>query len=350
MVSTRGRGRREYCRVAACARVGPLPRPTEAPARRQSADPVSPARVQQPELVAARDLAAAGRHVAALRRPTRGRVVTAPARGRGAGGRMTGMTDDAPPPRTRRSLADSPIALGPLDGRYRPVVAPLVDHLSEAALNRERVHVEVEWLIHLTSHHVVPGAPTLSSEERNHLRAVVDTFDAGTVAELAATERVTAHDVKAIEYLLKRRLAEAPEVLGEDTVLPRVTELVHFACTSEDINNLAYALMVRGAVQQVWLPATRALVADLAAMARANAAVPMLARTHGQPATPTTLGKELAVLAHRLRRQLRRVEAAEYLGKMNGATGTYGAHLAAVPGADWIEISRVFVQDLGLSW
>jgi len=263
---------------------------------------------------------------------------------------MSQTEPEASPPRVRRRLADSPIALGPLDGRYRPVVAPLVDHLSEAALNRERVHVEVEWLIHLTSHHVVPGAPTLSSEERNHLRAVVDTFDAGTVAELAATERVTVHDVKAVEYLLKRRLAEAPEVLGEDTVLPRVAELVHFACTSEDINNLAYALMVRGAVQQVWLPAARALVANLAAMAHANAAVPMLARTHGQPATPTTAGKELAVLAHRLRRQVRRVEAAEYLGKMNGATGTYGAHLAAVPDADWIEISRVFVQDLGLTW
>ena len=106
---------------------------------------------------------------------------------------------------------------------------------------------------------------------------------------------------------------------------------MHFACTSEDINNLAYALMVRGAVQRVWLPAARALADQVAAMAREHAAVPMLARTHGQPATPTTLGKELAVLAHRLRRQLRRVEAAEYLGKLNGATGTYGAHLAAVP-------------------
>ncbi len=259
--------------------------------------------------------------------------------------------DDVPAP-ARRSLADvvPPIALGPLDGRYRAVVAPLVDHLSEAALNRERVHVEVEWLIHLTSHHVVPGAPTLSGEERDHLRRVVLDFDEHTVAELAATEKITVHDVKAVEYLLKERLAAAPGALGSDTVLPQVSELVHFACTSEDINNLAYALMVQGAVRHVWLPAARALVDQVAAMAREHATVPMLARTHGQPATPTTLGKELAVLAHRLRRQLRRIESAEYLGKINGATGTYGAHLAAVPGADWVHVSQAFVEHLGLTW
>lgn len=263
----------------------------------------------------------------------------------------TPPVDDAPEP-SRRSLADvvPPIALGPLDGRYRAVVAPLVDHLSEAALNRERVHVEVEWLIHLTSHHVVPGAPTLSGEERDHLRRIVLDFDEHTVAELAATEKITVHDVKAVEYLLKERLAAAPGALGADTVLPQVSELVHFACTSEDINNLAYALMVQGAVRHVWLPAARALVDQVTAMAREHASVPMLARTHGQPATPTTLGKELAVLAHRLRRQLRRVEGAEYLGKLNGATGTYGAHLAAVPGADWVHVSQSFVEHLGLTW
>ncbi len=252
----------------------------------------------------------------------------------------------------RRSLAEvtPPIALGPLDGRYRAVVAPLVDHLSEAALNRERVHVEVEWLIHLTSHHVVPGAPTLSGEERDYLRALVTDFDEHSVAELSATEKVTVHDVKAVEYLIKERLAVAPGALGVDTVLPTVSELVHFACTSEDINNLAYALMVRDAVQRVWLPAARQLVEQVADMARELAAVPMLARTHGQPATPTTLGKELAVLAHRLGRQVRRVESAEFLGKINGATGTYGAHLAAVPGADWVHVSQTFVEDLGLTW
>lgn len=264
---------------------------------------------------------------------------------------QTDVTEPVPA-RRRRSLAEeSPaIALGPLDGRYRAAVAPLVDHLSEAALNRERVHVEVEWLVHLAAHRVLPGAPTLSGEEVAYLRDVVLDFDAHTVAELSATERITVHDVKAVEYLLKERLAAAPALLGSDTVLPQVTELVHFGCTSEDVNNLSYALMVQGAVRDVWLPAATALVDDLAAMAREHAAVPMLARTHGQPATPTTLGKELAVLAHRLRRQLRRVERAEYLGKLNGATGTYGAHLAAVPDADWPAISRSFVEHLGLTW
>ena len=246
--------------------------------------------------------------------------------------------------------ASPPVALGPLDGRYRAAVAPLVDHLSEAALNRERLHVEVEWLIHLTSQQVVPGAPTLTDNDRGYLRAIVSDFGSAGITELGEIERTTVHDVKAVEYYIKRRIAAAPGMLGDDTALPDVGELVHFACTSEDINNLAYALMVRGAVVEVWLPAATALVEQIAAMAREHAAVPMLARTHGQPATPTTLGKELAVLAHRLGRQLRRIERAEYLGKLNGATGTYGAHVAAVPGADWPAVSRTFVEHLGLTW
>jgi adenylosuccinate lyase len=268
-------------------------------------------------------------------------------------GRMRRMPayDASPSAAARTSLADAqpPIALGPLDGRYRRTVAPLVDHLSEAALNRERVHVEVEWLIHLTAHGVVPGAPALSEAEQAYLRAVVTDFDAGDVARLAEIERTTVHDVKAVEYFLKDKIAAAPDALG-DTVLPSVSELVHFCCTSEDVNNLSYALMVRGAVRDVWLPAATALVDDLAGMAQDLADAPLLALTHGQPATPTTLGKELAVLAHRLRRQLRRVEGAEFLGKLNGATGTYGAHVVAVPGADWPEVSRTFVEHLGLTW
>jgi adenylosuccinate lyase len=150
------------------------------------------------------------------------------------------------------------------------------------------------------------------------------------------------HDVKAIEYFLKGRLADLGRV--------DLSELVHFACTSEDINNLSYALMVRGAVRDVWLPRASELVDQVGGMARELADVPMLAHTHGQPATPTTLGKELAVLAARLGRQLRRVEGADYLGKLNGATGTYGAHLAAVPDADWQAVSRDFVTGLGLTW
>jgi adenylosuccinate lyase len=246
------------------------------------------------------------------------------------------------------SLADAapPIALGALDGRYRAAVAPLVDHLSEPALNRQRIHVEVEWLVWLTSHEVVPGVRSLTADEQAALRQVVDDFGAAEIAELAEIERETQHDVKAVEYFLKRRLtAIAPS--EQDRGL---AELIHFCCTSEDVNNLSYALMVKGAVTEVWLPRSRALVDAVAAMATELRDVPLLSHTHGQPATPTTMGKELAVLAHRLRRQLRRVESADYLGKLNGATGTYGAHLAAVPGADWVTLSRGFVESLGLTW
>lgn len=246
------------------------------------------------------------------------------------------------------SLADAtpPIALGALDGRYRSAVAPLVEHLSEPALNRERVRVEVEWLIHLTTRHVVPGVRALTEAEQHALRQVVEDFGPDEVAEMGDIERVTQHDVKAVEYFLKRRLTTiAPS--EQDRGL---AELIHFCCTSEDINNLSYALMVKGAVEQVWLPRAHTVVEAVATMASDLRGVPLLAHTHGQPATPTTMGKELAVLAHRLTRQLRRVEAAEYLGKLNGATGTFGAHLAAVPDADWPEISRTFVEGLGLTW
>ena len=242
--------------------------------------------------------------------------------------------------------ADPPVALGALDGRYRPVVAPLVDFLSEAALNRMRVRVEVEWLIHLTDHKVVPGVRHLTDDEKAALRRIVSEFGPAQVDELAAIERETVHDVKAVEYFLKRRLATIVPA-DEDRGLG---ELVHFACTSEDVNNLSYALLVKGAVQEVWLPRATAVVDQVADMAGELRGIPMLAHTHGQPATPTTLGKELAVLAARLRRQLRRVGDAEYLGKLNGATGTFGAHLAAVPDADWPGISRSFVEGLGLAW
>ncbi|WP_043499966.1 adenylosuccinate lyase [Georgenia sp. SUBG003] len=243
-----------------------------------------------------------------------------------------------------------PVALGALDGRYRRTVAPLANHLSEAALNRARLHVEVEWLIHLTDHGVLPGAPRLTEADKDYLRGVVASFGADEIAELADIERETLHDVKAVEYFLKRRLDAAPATLGEDTVLPGVHEIVHIFCTSEDVNNLSYAITVREAVEQVWLPAATAMTDDVAALAREHAGAAMLARTHGQPATPTTLGKELAVLAHRLRRQLRRVAGTEYLGKINGATGTYGAHAISVPGADWEDVARAFVEHLGLTW
>ncbi|MBO0596904.1 adenylosuccinate lyase [Nesterenkonia sp. E16_7] len=246
------------------------------------------------------------------------------------------------PTRVRLSDAQPQIALGALDGRYRSAVAPLVDHLSEAALNRHRIHVEVEWFIHLCAEQVLPGLPALSEEQVSGLRSIVTEFGTEQLEELGAIEAQTHHDVKAVEYFIARRL----EGLG----LSELTPLVHFACTSEDINNLSYALGIRDAVAQVWLPAARTTLDGLAALAQDAAEVPMLSRTHGQPATPTTLGKEVAVFVHRLRRQLRRIESQEFLGKINGATGTYAAHLAAAPDADWPALAQRFVEKLGLTF
>ncbi|GAB3185625.1 adenylosuccinate lyase [Nesterenkonia halophila] len=245
-------------------------------------------------------------------------------------------------PRVHLAEAEPAIALGPLDGRYRSAVAPLIDHLSEAALNRNRVHVEVEWFIHLCRERALEGLPELTDEQIAGLRAIVTGFGAEEVAELGTIEAETVHDVKAVEYFIARRLE--PLGLGE------LTPLVHFACTSEDINNLSYAVGIRDAVEQVWLPAARTTLEQLAALAERAAEVPMLSRTHGQPATPTTLGKEIAVFVHRLSRQIRRIEAQEYLGKINGATGTYAAHRTAAPGVDWPEVSRRFVETLGLTF
>ena len=255
---------------------------------------------------------------------------------------MSNTAQTLPSGRVALGQQEPAIALGPLDGRYRPQTAVLVDFLSEAALNRERVHVEVEWFIHLCEQRALPGLEPLSEEQKAGLRALVTSFDAASVAELAELEAVTVHDVKAVEYYIGRRLPE----LG----LEHLTPLVHFACTSEDINNLSYALGVKDAVEQAWLPAARGLVAAVWQMARETKATPMLSHTHGQPATPTTLGKELAVFAHRFERQLRRIEGTTFLGKINGATGTFAAHTAAAPDTDWPQISRAFVRGLGLTW
>jgi adenylosuccinate lyase len=248
----------------------------------------------------------------------------------------------SPDQQEHQLAALSDATLGPLDGRYRASVAPLAPHLSEAALNRRRLHVEVEWLIHLTETGAVPRVRRLSAEETAFLRSMVAGFDATSVAELASTERVTLHDVKAVEYYLKKRM--------HGTSLADLGEVVHLFCTSEDVNNLSYALMVRDAVRLVWLPAAKLLTGNITNLARELRELPMLARTHGQPATPTTLGKELAVFAHRLGRQLSRITRAEYLGKINGATGTFSAHVIGAPDADWPHVSRSFVEGLGLTW
>jgi len=231
--------------------------------------------------------------------------------------------------------------LSPLDGRYRQQVAPLGEHLSEAGLNRARIQVEVEWLIHLTEHELF-GSRRLTAEEHRQLRHLVTDFDDDDIAELARLEATTRHDVKAVEYFVRDRLA----ALG----LTEVAELTHFACTSEDINNLAYAITIRSAVRDVWMPRAGSVIETLRGLAVALRDVPMLAHTHGQPATPTTMGKELAVSVHRLELLLASVEEVEYWGKFSGATGTFSAHLAADPDHDWIATSREFVTSLGLMW
>jgi len=238
-------------------------------------------------------------------------------------------------------VADDP-TLSPLDGRYRPLVSGIADHLSEQALNRGRLEVEVAWLSYLAASRVMPELRELTDGEQSALRALVADFGSEQVAALAVIERRTGHDVKAVEYYIKQALGE--------TSLADVVEFVHFGCTSEDINNLAYARMLQRAISDVWLPAALGLVADLRDLALAQRDQPMLSRTHGQAATPTTVGKEIAVFVHRLDRQLARIQAQEYLGKFNGATGTYSAHHVAAPEVDWLDVSRGFVQSLGLTW
>lgn len=234
-----------------------------------------------------------------------------------------------------------PQPLSPLDGRYNAVVTGLGEHLSEAGLNRARVHVEIEWLIFLTDRGLFGSTP-LDDGRKGALRAVVDDFGQAEIDELATLEATTRHDVKAVEYLVRARL----HALG----LAGVAELTHFACTSEDINNLSYALTIRSAVTEVWMPRLQQVVDSLTTLAVTHRADPMLAHTHGQPATPTTMGKELAVFVHRLRRVVAQVEATEYLGKFSGATGTFAAHVASDPSLDWPTLSREFVVGLGLTW
>ena len=232
--------------------------------------------------------------------------------------------------------------LSPLDGRYLSQVQGLGEHLSEAGLNRARVHVEIEWLIWLVEKDLLQINKVLSESEIGQLRALVTEFSDESVDALAKIEATTRHDVKAVEYFVRDALTN----IGREDL----HELVHFACTSEDINNLSYAVTVRDALTGVWVPKAQEVLAKLTKMAHEMANVPMLSRTHGQPATPTTMGKEFAVFAHRLGRQLKRIETQEILGKFSGATGTFAAHLAAAPDVDWRAESKGFVEHLGFTW
>ncbi|MCD2168240.1 adenylosuccinate lyase [Microbacterium sp. JC 701] len=234
-----------------------------------------------------------------------------------------------------------PQPLSPLDGRYFATVAELGDYLSEAGLNRARVEVEVEWLLALTDRSLFGTSP-VSDADRARLRALYEEFGADEIAWLKEKEAVTRHDVKAVEYLVRDRL----DTLG----LTALAELTHFACTSEDINSTAYALTVQRAVERVWLPKLRSVTAALAELAKQHRDAAMLSRTHGQPATPTTMGKEIGVFAWRLERVMRQLDAGEYLAKFSGATGTWSAHVAAEPDVDWPELTRTFIESLGLGF
>jgi adenylosuccinate lyase len=195
--------------------------------------------------------------------------------------------------------------LSPLDGRYRAAVADLGLHLSEAGLNRARIAVEVEWLTHLANRNLLGNNRGIDAIETQALRDLVTNFSDSDVATLAGFEATTKHDVKAVEYFIREKLTGMNR--------PDLLELTHFACTSEDINNLSYAITVRDAVNGVWLPRVELLMAKLRALSAKSAGVPMLSRTHGQPATPTTMGKEIAVFVHRLQRQVDRSTKAQYL-------------------------------------
>jgi adenylosuccinate lyase len=235
------------------------------------------------------------------------------------------------------------LALSPLDGRYAGKVDALRPIFSEYGLVRARVRVEVEWLLALAAEPGIVELPPLEAAAAARLRALADGFSPADAARVKAIEATTNHDVKAVEYFIKERLAD-------DVLLASALEFVHFACTSEDINNLSHALMLREARDTVLLPALDGLVARLRDMAAVHAALPMLSRTHGQAASPTTVGKELANVVARLQRQRGQLAAQAFPGKANGAVGNYNAHVVAYPEVDWPAFSARFVGALGLQF
>ncbi|QOC21154.1 adenylosuccinate lyase [Wenzhouxiangella sp. AB-CW3] len=234
-------------------------------------------------------------------------------------------------------------ALSPLDGRYAGRLTGLRDLCSEAGLIRHRVVVELAWFKALAGHPDFTALPALSPDDQQFLDRVGEEFGPDDAEAVKKIEAGTNHDVKAVEYWLKQRLDERPS-------LAPFSEFIHFACTSEDINNLSWALIIRRAVVEQLDPLLARLDDRLQAMATEHAALPMLSRTHGQTASPTTLGKEIANVVFRLRRQRRQLDQIEITGKINGAVGNFNAHLAACPELDWPDLSRQVVEDLGLIW
>ncbi len=234
------------------------------------------------------------------------------------------------------------MAVSPIDGRYRSKVRRLKGYFSEFALIRYRARVEIEWYLSLAANPAIDALSAVDAETERRLRALYTDFSLGDARWVKTLEATTNHDVKAVEYFLKERFKEA----GLDLPL----EMIHFACTSEDINNLAYALILKDFVKQELEPRIRATITAIAELAHRYKATAMLSRTHGQAASPTTVGKEFAIFAARLERQLRQLERQEYLGKFNGAVGNFNAHQFAYPEVDWLGHSRGFVESLGLAW
>lgn len=234
-------------------------------------------------------------------------------------------------------------AVSPIDGRYGSKTAALRDVFSEFGLIKRRVLVEVRWLQCLADHRDIEEVPALSLEASRTLEQILTDFNEIDARRIKDIEATTNHDVKAVEYFIKERFADSEE-------LQAVSEFVHFACTSEDINNLSHALMLRDGLRDVLLPAMTEVADQLAQLAAATAAAPMLSRTHGQTASPTTMGKEIANVVARLRRQLATLQQVNFLGKINGAVGNYNAHLSAYPQVDWQSNAQAFVTSLGLDW
>ena len=239
-------------------------------------------------------------------------------------------------------------AISPVDGRYQAKTRALRPIFSEYGLFRFRVRVEIEWLKALAAHPGISELDGFSAAAVALLDHIRDNFSVEDAEGIKAIEQTTNHDVKAVEYFIRAKLKS--DTAPADPALAAAARFIHFACTSEDINNLSHALMLKEARATVLLPQLDALLDALAALARDHAATPLLARTHGQPASPTTLGKEIAVYIHRLQRQRGQLEQVELLGKMNGAVGNFNAHLAAYPELDWMALSKDFVRGLGLAW
>jgi adenylosuccinate lyase len=234
-------------------------------------------------------------------------------------------------------------AITPIDGRYGNKVEALRGIFSEYGLIRARVLVEIRWLQQLARHPEIKELPTFSSEANAKLEQILVDFSPLQAEQIKTTERTTNHDVKAVEYFIKDQLKGNAE-------LEAASEFVHFACTSEDINNLSHALMLRNGLAECLLPLADKIIEKLAALSREFAAVPMLARTHGQTASPTTVGKEFANVVARLRRQREQIAVVPLLGKINGAVGNYNAHFSAYPDIDWQDNAQVFIENLGLSF